>query len=76
MPNVLVRNLPDQIHTTLQQRAERRGQSLQQYLLSELTRLAERQPPDELFAKVSRRQGGRVGLKQAVADLAEERPGS
>jgi plasmid stability protein len=76
MPNVLVRGLPDEIHATLQQRAERRGQSLQQYLATELTRLAERPTPDELFARVARRRGGRVGLRQAVADVAGERPAS
>jgi plasmid stability protein len=76
MPNILVRDLPEEIHATLQQRAERRGQSLQQYLASELTRLAERPTPEELFARVSRRRGGRVGLAQAVADLAGERPAS
>lgn len=76
MPNVLVRDLPEDIHATLQQRAERRGQSLQQYLTSELTRLAERQTPEELFARVSRRRGGKVGLAQAVDDLARERPAS
>jgi len=76
MPNILVRDLPEEIHATLRHRAERRGQSLQQYLASELTRLAERPTPEELFARVSRRRGGQVGLAQAVADLAGERPAS
>src|SRR6266540_1792638 len=35
MPNVLVRDVPDDVHAALQQRAERRGQSLQQYLAAE-----------------------------------------
>lgn len=73
MPNVLVRNVPDEVHAALQRRAEQRGQSLQQYLASELARLAERPSVDELFARVSRRGGGRVGLHQAAADLADER---
>ncbi len=75
MANVLVRDLPDDVHGALQQRAERRGQSLQQYLTSELTRLVERPTPEELFAHVARRKGGKVGLEQAVADLESERPG-
>lgn len=41
-----------------------------------LTRLAERPAPEELFGRVSRRRGGRVGLEQAVSDLARERPAS
>ncbi len=76
MSNILVRDLPDDVHGALQQRAERRGQSLQQYLTAELTRLVERPTPDELFARVGRRSGGRVGLTQAVVDLDTERPAS
>lgn len=76
MPNVLIRDLPDEVHAMLQHRAERRGQSLQQYLTFELARLAERPTPDELFDRVARRHGGKVGLAQAVDDLAEERPAS
>ena len=76
MPNVLVRDLPEETHATLQKRAERRGQSLQQYLASELVRLAQRPTPEELFDRVSRRSGGKVGLAQAVADLVGERPAS
>lgn len=73
MPNVLVRDVPDEVHAALQRRAEQRGQSLQQYLASELARLAERPSVDELIARVSRRSGGRVGLQQAAADLGDER---
>lgn len=76
MPSILVRDLPDDVHRALQDRAEHRNQSLQQYLASELTRLAKRPTPDELFARVSKRRGGKVGLAQAVVDLAEERPAS
>jgi len=73
MPNVLVRDIPDYVHAALQRRAEDRGQSLQQYLAAELARLAERPSVDELLARISRRRGGRVGLKTAAADLADER---
>jgi antitoxin FitA len=76
MPNVLVRDLPDDVHAALQHRAEQRGQSLQQYLAGELVRLAERPTTDELFDRIARRRGGKVGLKRAVADLEGERPGS
>lgn len=75
MTNVLVRDIPDEVHAALQRRAEQRGQSLQQYLAGELARLAERPSVDELFARVSRRRGGKVGLTQAVRDLADERAG-
>jgi hypothetical protein len=73
MPNVLVRDIPEEIHAALQRRAELRGQSLQQYLAGELRRLAERPSIEEVLDRIDRRRGGRVGLRQAVDDLAEER---
>lgn len=73
MPNLLVRDLPDDVHAALQRRAERRGQSLQQFLTSELRRLAERPSVDEVLERIERRTGGQVGLRQAAEDLGEER---
>jgi len=73
MPNVLVRDLPADVHVELQRRAEQRGQSLQQYLASELKRLAEKPTLQDVLARIERRRGGEVGLLQAVDDIAEER---
>ena len=73
MANILVRGLPDQVHAALQRRAERRGQSLQQYLVQELTRLVDKPSLDELLDRIDRRGGGRVGFEQAAGDLADER---
>ena len=73
MPNVLVRDLPDEVHAGLRRRAEEAGQSLQQYLATELTRLASTPTMDDVLARISRRHGGRVGLDRAVADLDTER---
>jgi hypothetical protein len=73
MPNVLVRDIPEDVHAALQRRAERRGQSLQQYLSGELRRLADRPSLEEVLDRIDRREGGRIGLAQAVEDLAEDR---
>ena len=73
MRNILVRGVPDDVHTVLTRRAERRGQSLQQYLAGELARLAERPTLDEVLDRIERRRGGRVGLRDAAGDVAEER---
>jgi plasmid stability protein len=73
MPNLLVRDVPDDVHAALQRRAERRGQSLQQFLSSELHRLAQRPSVDEVLDRIERRRGGRVGLAQAADDLTEGR---
>jgi hypothetical protein len=73
MPNLLVRDVPEEVHAALQRRAESRGQSLQQYLSGELKRLAEKPSIQEVLDRIERRRGGRVGLRQAAEDLAEER---
>jgi hypothetical protein len=73
MPNVLVRNVPEDVHAALQLRAERQGQSLQQYLAGELTRLAERPTLNEVLDRIERRSGGTVGFGRAVEDLSGER---
>lgn len=73
MPNLLVRDVPDDVHAALQRRATRRGQSLQQYLAGELRRLAERPGIDEVLERIERHRGGRVGLQQAAEDLTAER---
>ena len=73
MPHVLVRNIPEDVHRKLTQRARANGTSLQRYLSAELTRLAETPTLDEIIARIERRAGGAVGLEQAVADLDEIR---
>ena len=73
MANILVRDLPDDVHAALSRRAKNEGQSLQQYLTRELTRLADQPSLSELFDRIDQRQGGAVGLSQAVEDLAAER---
>ena len=69
MPNVLVHDLPDEVHASLQRRAQAAGQSLQQYLATELTRLASMPTMNDVLARISRRNGGRVGLDRAATDL-------
>lgn len=73
MPNLLVRDLPSDVHAGLQRRAERHGQSLQQYLTEELGRLVARPELDDVLDRLERRRGGRVGLAQAADDLAVDR---
>lgn len=73
MANVLVRDLPEDVHLALQQQAERHGQSLQQYLAAELRRLAERPSITDALDRIDHRRGGKVGLTQAVEDLGQER---
>ena len=73
MPNVLIRDLPEDVHANLLRRAEAAGQSLQQYLSSELTRVAQSPTLTEVLARINERTGGRVGFDTAVDDLNDER---
>ena len=73
MTNVLIRDLTDETHRKLLRRAQERGQSLQQYLAAELTRLAVSPTLEDVLRRIDTRRGGRVGLAQAAADLADER---
>lgn len=73
MTNVLIRDLSEETHRELLRRAEARGQSLQQYLAAELTRLAVSPTLDDVLRRIDTRRGGRAGLSQAATDLADER---
>ena len=73
MPNVLIRNLPEETHAVLRRRAESEGKSLQRYLVAELGRLAKRPTIEELMNRFDGYSGGRVSFRQAAEDLAEDR---
>ena len=73
MPNVLIRNLPEDVHATLQRRASGAGMSLQQYLSSQLAHLARTPTIDEVLDRIASRSGGHVGFETAIDDLREER---
>lgn len=73
MPHVLVRDVPEDVHRKLAQRARANGTSLQRYLSAELARLAATPTLDEIIARIEQNSGGRVGFAQAVADLDDIR---
>ena len=75
MPNVLIRNLPDDVHATLQRRAADAGMSMQQYLMSELSHLARNPTIDEVLDRIASHpdKSGRVGFAEAGEALDAER---
>jgi len=75
MPTMVVRDLPAEVHAELVRRADAAGQSLQQYLTGELTRLTLSPTWDQVRERISTRRGSRNGLRRAVADLDRERRG-
>jgi plasmid stability protein len=67
---VQIRNVPDGLHRTLKARAAGAGQTLSDYLLAELERLAARPTREEMLARLHRRQ--RVALKTPAAVVIRE----
>ena len=69
---VQIRNVPDALHRQLKARALDAGQTLSDYLLAELERVAARPTRQEMLARLHRRR--RVTLKTpASVVLREER---
>jgi antitoxin FitA len=67
---VQIRHVPDTLHRKLKVRAAGAGQTLSDYLLAELERLAARPTRDEMLARIHRRK--RVTLKTPAAMVIRE----
>ena len=73
MPSIQVKDVPQDVHATLRQRAAAAGQSLQEYLLARLVQDAHTPTVDELLDRAGGRAGGRAGLEAAVEVVRAER---
>ena len=62
---VQIRNVPDVLHRKLKSRAADSGQTLSDFLLAELERLAARPTRDEMLTRIHSRK--RVALKTPAA---------
>jgi len=73
MPSVQIKNVPPKVHRVLRQRASTAGQSLQEYLLAQLTRQAQEETIDEVLNRAGERSGGSLGLAFAAETVRDER---
>lgn len=73
MPNIQVKDVPEDVHRILRSRAAAAGQSLQEYLLARLTREARRPTLEEVIQRMGQRSGGSLAPHQAAALLREDR---
>jgi hypothetical protein len=73
MPNVQVRDVPNEVHEALLRRAEQAGQSLQQFLAAQLALIAATPTLDEMLDRLERRPKGQLSAEEAVAALDEDR---
>jgi hypothetical protein len=67
---VQIRNVPDALHRKLKVRAAGAGQTLSDYLLAELERVAARPTRDEMLSRIHSRR--RVALKTPVAAVIRD----
>jgi antitoxin FitA len=73
MPNVQVRDVPDEIHEALVRRAEFAGQSLQQFLAAQLALIAATPTLDGMLSRIENRPKGQLSAKIAIEAIEEER---
>ncbi len=73
MPSVQIKDVPEQTHAVLRQRAAAAHQSLQEYLRSWLIEEASQPTLDEVLDRAGGRSGGSVPLKTAVAAVRADR---
>lgn len=73
MPNVQVRDVPEEVHDALVRRAERAGQSLQQFLSAQLALIAATPTIDEMLERLEGRPRGRLSAKGAIEAIDAER---
>jgi antitoxin FitA len=73
MPNVQVRDVPDDVHEALVRRAEQAGQSLQQFLASQLAEIAATPTMKDILDRIERRPKGALSAGAAVEATEKER---
>lgn len=73
MPSVQIKDVPEDTHRVLRERAARAHQSLQEYLRSRLIADANQPTLDEVLDRFAARRGGRVSFKAAVDYVRAER---
>jgi antitoxin FitA len=73
MPSVQIKDVPEDTHRVLRERAARAHQSLQEYLRSRLIADASQPTLEEVFERTAARNGGRVSFGAAVSHLRAER---
>jgi len=69
---IQIRKVPERVHKVLRTRAAAAGESLSDYVLEELTRIADRPPIADVLARASRRTD-RIDVADIVAAVRSGR---
>jgi plasmid stability protein len=73
MPSVQIKDVPEQTHAVLRQRAAAAHQSLQEYLRAWLIQEASEPTIEEVLDRAGGRSGGSVPVTKAVSTLRSDR---
>jgi hypothetical protein len=73
VPSIQVKDVPQDVHTTLRRRAAAEGKSLQEYLLERLSEDARTLTLDEVLDRAGGRSGGRVSFDAAAEAVRRDR---
>ncbi|MDR2378556.1 MAG: hypothetical protein LBD70_03910 [Bifidobacteriaceae bacterium] len=75
MTTITIRNVPDDVRNSLAAKAAGAGQSMQEYTLAALTRIAARADQREVLAQIRQRSRAYPPVSRAaiLADLAQDR---
>jgi plasmid stability protein len=73
MPNIQIKDVPDETHAVLRQRANAAHQSLQEYLRSKLIQEAAQPTLEEVLDRAGGRAGGSLPLADAVSAVRLDR---
>jgi plasmid stability protein len=73
MPSVQIKDVPEQTHAVLRQRAAAAHQSLQEYLRARLIQEASEPTLEEVLDRAGGRSGGSVPVTKAVSTLRSDR---
>ena len=73
MATIQIKNVPEEAHAILRQRAAVAGQSLQEYMLTWVERATARPTVDEVLARIEHRSGGHLSADLVVRQLRDER---
>jgi plasmid stability protein len=73
MTSVQIKDVPEETHAVLRQRAARAHQSLQEYLRSRLIEEASMPTLEEVLERSGNRSGGSVSFSDAVRTIRNDR---
>ncbi len=73
MPSVQIKDVPDEVHAVLRQRAAAAGKSLQEFLLAKLVKDAGHPTVEEVLDRAGESSGGNFTLADADRILRQDR---